>query len=449
MPINIEVSDPKPDLKVLPARRDHKKKVLLGIGIALIVCTVTGVGVAVELAREKEIDYYMIAVQVASEYPNATSAEALHPAFAAWMATHAKQYETGEEVLAAMRAYTEVDQIINEHNAKNLTYTLGHNAYSDLPANARNRRNGHISRPPKTEQNAPRTAPTPSRRELSSVPSSVDWVSAGAVTAIKDQGTCGSCYSFASTGALEGAYEIAGYTLTSFSEEMIVQCADDGVNLLGCDGGNADSVFGWIESHGLASESAYPYTSSQTATYSYAGACDTAKESSPVVELTGFQDVTANDEIALKAAVAQQPVAVAIDASGNDFQSYASGVYDSTTCTTQTDHAVLIVGYGTDPTGGDYWKVKNSWGTSWGEAGYIRMKRGVNMCGIATEASYPTGVGPYSPSPPSSSYTYSGCSECSNTCQWSYDGECDDGGSGSEYSACTYATDCYDCGNRC
>ena len=229
------------------------------------------------------------------------------------------------------------------------------------------------------------------------MPSSVDWVSAGAVTAIKDQGTCGSCYSFASTGALEGAYEIAGYTLTSFSEEMIVQCADDGVNLLGCDGGNADSVFGWIESHGLASESAYPYTSSQTATYSYAGACDTAKESSPVVELTGFQDVTANDEIALKAAVAQQPVAVAIDASGNDFQSYASGVYDSTTCTTQTDHAVLIVGYGTDPTGGDYWKVKNSWGTSWGEAGYIRMKRGVNMCGIATEASYPTGVGPYSP----------------------------------------------------
>ena len=120
------------------------------------------------------------------------------------------------------------------------------------------------------------------------------------------------------------------------------------------------------------------------------------KEGVPVVTNSGFTDVPTGDEDALKSAVAQQPVSVAIEADKSVFQLYASGVLDSTACGTQLDHGVLVVGYGTDMAAGgsgtDYWKVKNSWGATWGESGYIRMARGVNQCGIAMQPSYPTGV---------------------------------------------------------
>merc|ERR1711879_578354 len=154
----------------------------------------------------------------------------------------------------------------------------------------------------------------------------------------------------------------------------------------GCQGGLMDNAFGWIKENGLCSEDSYPYTSGGGAT----GTCQKSK-CSPAVTITGYTDVPAKDEDALKTAVAQQPVSVAIEADKSVFQLYRSGVLDSASCGTKLDHGVLIVGYGTE-SGKDYWKVKNSWGPTWGMEGYLLMSRGNNMCGIAQQPSYPTGA---------------------------------------------------------
>merc|ERR1712070_1045165 len=180
--------------------------------------------------------------------------------------------------------------------------------------------------------------------------------------------------------------------------EELVQCDHNGD--MGCRGGLMDNAFTWVSQNGICSESSYPYTSG-------GGVTGTCKKSScnPVATLTGHTDVPSKDETALKAAVSKQPVSVAIEADKSAFQFYAGGVLDNPACGTRLDHGVLIVGYGTDGDK-DYWKVKNSWGASWGEKGYLRMVRNKNQCGIAQQPSYPTGVkatsspGPSPPSPP-------------------------------------------------
>jgi hypothetical protein len=244
------------------------------------------------------------------------------------------------------------------------------------------------------------TAPAPVN--MTGLAADVDWVAKGAVTPVKNQQQCGSCWAFSTTGSVEGAYFIAKGNLKSLSEEELVECDHNGDN--GCKGGLMDNAFQWIkENGGLCSEGDYKYTSGTGVT----GTCK--KTCSSVVTLSGHQDVPSKDEDALKAAVAKQPVSVAIEADQSVFQLYKGGVLENISCGTKLDHGVLIVGYGTDG-GKDYWKVKNSWGPSWGEEGYIRLARGKNMCGIALQPSYPTGVtdatpgpspGPSPPSPPS------------------------------------------------
>jgi hypothetical protein len=205
----------------------------------------------------------------------------------------------------------------------------------------------------------------------------------------------GSCWAFSTTGSVEGAYQIANGDLVSLSEEDLVQCDHNGDN--GCQGGLMDNAFEWIEKNGIAAESAYPYTSGTGTT----GTCDSASSKKPVVTLTSFRDVPKGDEDALKSAVAIGPVSIAIEADKSAFQLYKGGVLDSAACGTKLDHGVLIVGYGTDSgSSKDYWKVKNSWGPTWGESGYIRMVRGKDMCGLAQSASYPKGVKKAGPSPP-------------------------------------------------
>ncbi|CAA2935291.1 vignain-like [Olea europaea var. sylvestris] len=217
-----------------------------------------------------------------------------------------------------------------------------------------------------------------------SVPHSVDWRKKGAVTDIKDQGQCGSCWAFSTVVAVEGINQIRTNNLVSLSEQELVDC--DNTENQGCNGGLMDLAFDFIKKKGgVTTEKNYPYTAED-------GTCDSKKENSPAVTIDGHEDVPANDEDALLKAVANQPVSVAIDAGGSDFQFYSEGVFDGY-CGTELDHGVAIVGYGTTLDGTKYWIVKNSWGAEWGEKGYIRMQRGVKakegLCGIAMEPSYP------------------------------------------------------------
>lgn len=215
------------------------------------------------------------------------------------------------------------------------------------------------------------------------LPEEVDWRSHGAVTDVKDQGHCGSCWAFSTTGSLEGQHFRKTGRLVSLSEQNLVDCsAKFGNN--GCNGGLMDNAFRYIKANGgIDTEQAYPYGADEEQCHfsrSNIGATD-----------KGFVDVTPGSEDALKAAVATVgPVSVAIDASHPTFQFYNHGVYNEAECDPQNlDHGVLVVGYGTEG-GDDYWLVKNSWSEKWGLEGYIKMSRNKNnQCGIATCASYP------------------------------------------------------------
>jgi len=210
---------------------------------------------------------------------------------------------------------------------------------------------------------------------------SLDWVAKGAVTPIKNQGNCGSCWAFSATGSIEGAHQIKTGSLVSLSEQQLVDCSTAQGNM-GCNGGLMDYAFEWViaqGSKGITTEAAYPYKAVD-------GSCK--KSSFPVgATISSYTDVASGQESQLMPAIAKGPVSIAIEADQACFQFYSGGVLDDNSCGEQLDHGVLLVGYGTD--GKDYWKVKNSWGTSWGEKGYIRMVRNKNQCGLDLAASYP------------------------------------------------------------
>merc|ERR1719153_470175 len=211
------------------------------------------------------------------------------------------------------------------------------------------------------------------------VPDSIDWREKGIVTPVKDQGQCGSCWAFSTTGALEGQHARQTGNLVSLSEQNLVDCSSSFGNQ-GCNGGLMDNAFAYIKANGgIDTENGYPYHGMEE---------DCVFNATDIgAEDTGFVDIAPGNERALKAALALVgPVSVAIDASQPSFQFYHHGVYFDEGCSpANLDHGVLAVGYGTcTKTGKDYFLVKNSWSEKWGQDGYIKMARNRdNACGIA------------------------------------------------------------------
>jgi cathepsin L len=302
-----------------------------------------------------------------------------------WKQVNNKVYSSVEEQVR--RAVWESNlKVVQDHNLKAdlgvETFWLGMNKYADLTntefVKLMNGYNASLARPRQSSKTFT-FDPT-----LTDLPDTVDWRDKGYVTEVKDQGQCGSCWAFSSTGSLEGQHFKATGKLVSLSEQNLVDCSTKQGNQ-GCNGGLMDQAFEYIKvNNGVDTEDSYPYEAvDKQCRFKAAnvGATD-----------TGFTDITSKDENALQQAVATVgPISVAIDASHASFQLYKKGVYNELLCSqTRLDHGVLAVGYGTD-SGKDYWLVKNSWGTGWGDEGYIKMTRNKrNQCGIATASSFPT-----------------------------------------------------------
>jgi len=307
---------------------------------------------------------------------------------------HRKQYESDTEEKFRMKIYMDNVHKVELHNQKYaqglIKYKLGINQYSDMlhhefihTLNGFNRTRrllGANMLPDKYGYDGITFIP-PSNVEL---PKLVDWRNKGAVTPVKNQGHCGSCWSFSATGSLEGQHFRKTGKLVSLSEQNLVDCSTKYGNN-GCEGGLMDNAFRYVkDNHGIDTEKSYPYEAEDDK-------CRYNPKNSGATD-RGYTDIQTGSEEDLQSAVATVgPVSVAIDASHESFQFYSEGVYDEPQCSSdELDHGVLAVGYGTSEDGVDYWLVKNSWGETWGDKGYIKMTRNKdNQCGIATQASYP------------------------------------------------------------
>lgn len=304
--------------------------------------------------------------------------------FTAFKQLHKKTYENEYEERMRRQIFEVHVSHIKEHNMKyakgEKSYYLGVNQFSDLTHQEFLKLyTGHIKLSKESVTNAS-TYISPSNILL---PDKVDWREKGLVTEVKNQGQCGSCWSFSTTGSLEGQHFKKTGKMVSLSEQQLVDCSSSFGNQ-GCNGGLMDQAFEYIKAAGgIESEEDYPYVAEDEPKCLF-------KKSLERATVTGYVDIESGSESKLQEALASiGPVSIAIDASHPSFQSYGGGIYDEPECSsTQLDHGVLAVGYGTDPQ--DYWLVKNSWGTMWGDEGYIKMARNKdNQCGVATSASYP------------------------------------------------------------
>merc|ERR1712127_286103 len=319
-----------------------------------------------------------------------------------------KAYDTASDETHRMKVWVDNLVHINTHNMLfkegKKSYTLEMNQYADLTSEEfLGPRNGykHSMKKDRSDMYSatrPATYMLPANFEESKLPTGVDWRKTGHVTGVKNQGQCGSCWSFSTTGALEGQMMRKNGVLPSLSEQNLIDCSKKEGNM-GCNGGLMDNAFDYIKHQdGIDSEESYPYEMRDDQPCRY-------HQEDRAGDDVGFVDIPSGSEKHLMAALANEgPVAVAIDAAHRSFQFYSTGIYYEPECSSmQLDHGVLAVGYGDacEDEGDEaaelcssghskYYIVKNSWGTEWGDGGFIKMAAARhNHCGIATASSYP------------------------------------------------------------
>jgi len=299
-----------------------------------------------------------------------------------WKQTHGRTYGTQSDESYRLSVFAKHHSDIKSANSNpNFTFKSALNKFSDMTSE-------EFKKTYLKYKNTFRLKKFESlKNNKMTVGASKDWTTEGAVTPVKDQGACGSCWAFSATGALEGLDYLLNGTLRSFSERFFLICNKHYPDM-GCNGGNSAITMMWTETNGVVVDSYMPYTPTDT------GTCYWSKYNSDFFN-KDMIDVPHTDNDELVAAVDRQPISIAVAA--EKFMHYQNGIFNDWTCGTDLDHAILLTGYG-ESSEGKYYSIKNSWGVSWGESGYIRFARNtgksVGMCGITEAACYPTGQNP-------------------------------------------------------
>ncbi|XP_028785050.1 ervatamin-B-like [Neltuma alba] len=310
--------------------------------------------------------------------------------FQIWKKETGREYQTLGEEAVRFQIFKSNLKEIREKNAARRSpsdYSLGLNKFSDMTYEEFSKLYLHETEEPVMEINNSKMMFNDA--SCANAPSSWDWRTKGAVTHVKDQESCGSCWAFSATGAIEGINQIVSQSLPEVSEQQLVSCAAS----QGCKGGWYVNAFKYvIDNHGIASEETYPYVAQDSA-------CDISKAANTIATIDGYNYWAHSpvSENSLRCYVYKQPISVSIYASPH-LKSYKSGVFNGDDCSgivsCKHNHAVLIVGYGSSGDGQDYWIVKNSWGSNWGRSGYIFIKRNTGategVCNINCSGSYPT-----------------------------------------------------------